>query len=89
MELKVIVMRGECGAESPFWSDAGGFIEVDALPLSPALRDAAKRWAVGLDNARANDASEEEEENWRRAGARLHAQVASALGPRFTVLYDM
>ena len=89
VELSDIVMRGECGAESPFWTEDGGFIEVDALPLPPALRDAAERWAVGLDNARADDASEEEEEMWRRAGAELHAQVAAALGPGFTVIYDM
>lgn len=67
----------------------GGFVGVDALPLPPALRDAAKLWAVSLTNARANDASDEEEEMWRRAGAELHAQVAAALGSEFTVIYDI
>ena len=31
--VKVIVMRGECGADSPFWTGDGHFIPIDTLPL--------------------------------------------------------
>lgn len=87
--VKVIVMRGECGADSPFWTEDGHFIPIDTLPLPRSLQESAERWAIGLDRARANDASEAEEADWRAAGLLLHAQVVASLSPRFKVINDI
>lgn len=73
-------MRSEIGAESAFWSEGGGLVMLDDLPLSGELSEAIERWA--------RVAWESEDDDLRSEGLRLLDQARTELGPRFQIVWD-
>lgn len=84
-----LFMRAEYGSDSPLWTEHGGYVDLEDLPLDATLRKSLQEWALSIPPVLSEDDDPSTGSHWRADGRSLYCAAAEQLRPTYTLIWDM
>lgn len=84
-----LFMRAEYGSDSPLWTEHGGYVDLEDLPLDAPLRKSLQEWALSIPAVLSEDDNPSKGSHWRTDGRSLYGAAVEQLRPTYTLVWDM